>query len=162
MDKDSFFTMTPERRVQEVNRLLQKYELKEIAALIGIPYSTFTKEMRKGDYFYHQSDRKYYRFIRDEDEKSIKGKYGDSEVLSFIQENFDTLKSLIQNYQSSSFLLLDERVYRSNANFVNKSIKMNSEIYEEFSKFCEDNYPQYRLQDLIAQALIDFINKYKK
>ncbi|WP_339197701.1 hypothetical protein [Aeribacillus sp. FSL k6-2211] len=160
MDKDTFFTMTPEERVKKVNELLQKYELKEIADLIGIPYSTFTKEMRKDDYFYHQTDRKYYRFIRDE--KNIKGKYSDSEVLSFIQENFDTLKSLIQNYKSSSFLLLDERVYRSNANFVNKSIKMNSEIYEEFSKFCEDNYPQYQLQHLVAQALIDFMNKYKR
>lgn len=116
--------------------------------------------MRKCDYFYHQADRKYYRFIRDE--KNIKGKYGDSEVLSFIQENFDTLKSLIQNCKSSAFLLLDERVYRSNANFVNKSIKMNSEIYEEFSKFCEDNYPQYQLQHLVAQALIDFMSKYKR
>ena len=119
MDKNTFFTMSPEERVKKVNELLQKYELKEIADLIGIPYSTFTKEMRKSDYFYHQTDRKYYRFIRDE--KNIKGKYSDSEVLSFIQENFDTLKSLIQNYKSSSFLLLDERVYRSNANFVNKS-----------------------------------------
>lgn len=161
MDKDTFFTMAPEERVKKVNELLQKYELKEIADLIGIPYSTFTKEMRKGDYFYHQSDKKYYPFFRDENEKRKAGENRDSEELTFIRENLDALKSLLQNYKSST-LLLDERIYRNNAIFVNKSIKMNSEIYDEFSKFCEENYPQYQLQHLVAQALIDFMNKYKR
>lgn len=46
MNKDIFFTMTPMERVKEINVLLQKYDLKQIAEMMDIPYSTFTKEMR--------------------------------------------------------------------------------------------------------------------
>ncbi|MEC1652595.1 hypothetical protein P9D74_16975 [Bacillus vallismortis] len=57
MDKDTFFTTKPSKSVEEVNRLLQKYDLKRVAGMVGILYSNFTKEMRVGDYFYHHSDK---------------------------------------------------------------------------------------------------------
>lgn len=44
--------------------MLQKYDLKKVAEIVGIPYSIFTKEMRVGDYFYHQSDQQYYPFVK--------------------------------------------------------------------------------------------------
>jgi hypothetical protein len=43
--------------------MLQKYNLKEIRKLIGIPSSTFSKLMPEGDYLYHQADRQYYPFV---------------------------------------------------------------------------------------------------
>lgn len=38
---------------------------------------------------------------------------------------------------------------------------MNSGIYEELSKFCEEYYPHLKTQDVIAQTLIDAMNRYK-
>ena len=162
MDKDTFFTTKPSKRVEEVNRLLQKYDLREVAEMVGIPYSTFTKEMRVGDYFYHQSDKQYYPFVKSENER-IKGDQKDeSTELSFIKEHFDTLKGLLQMYQSNRLLVLDDRIYSKEAKFDNKSIKMNTELYDGFRKFCEEYYPQFKMQDLVAQALLDFTKKYMR
>ena len=160
MDKDTFFTMNPSIRVKEVNQLLQRYDLKKVAEIAGIPYSTFTKEMRVGDYFYHQSDKQYYPFVRSEDER-LKGKQKeDLDELAFIREHFEALKDLLQMYKSNRLLMLDERIYSKEAKYENKSLKMNTELYEEFKKFCEEYYPQFKIQDLICQSLLDFQSKY--
>jgi len=162
MNKDNFFTISPEKRVQEVNRLLQKNELKKVAEIVDVPYSTFTKIMREGDNFYHQSDRQYYPFIRPGSGRIVDGSNSQSDELDFIKENRDVLNRLIEMYQSNSLLILDESVYNKNAKYVNKSVKMNKEIYESYSQFCSDNYNHLKMQDLIAQALLDFMHKYKK
>lgn len=160
MDKDKFFTTKPSKRVEEVNRLLQKYDLKKIAEMVGIPYSTFTKEMRVGDYFYHQSDKQYYPFVRSEYERLKAEQTEESEELSFIKEHFDALKGLLQMYQPNKLLVLDERIYSKEAKYENKSVKMNTELYGDFKKFCEEYYPQFKIQDLICQSLLDFLSKY--
>lgn len=147
MDKDTFFTTKPAKRVVEMNRLLQKYDLKKVAEIVGIPYSTFTKEMRLGDYFYHQSDKQYYPFVRSENERLKAEKKDESDELLFIKEHFDILKSLLQMYQSNGLLVLDERIYSKDAKFGNKSIKMSTELYEEFKTFCDESYPQFKMQD---------------
>ena len=85
MDKDTFFTMNPSIRVKEVNQLLQRYDLKKVAEIAGIPYSTFTKEMRVGDYFYHQSDKQYYLFVRSEEERFKAEQKEESDELFFIR-----------------------------------------------------------------------------
>lgn len=85
-------------------------------------------------------------------------KYED--MLQFLKENFDQLKQLLNSVQRPP-LVLDQRIYSKNAVFANKSIKMNEEIYESFTKHCNENFPQFRLQDLIAQSLLDFMGKYK-
>lgn len=164
MNKETFLTMTPEERVKEINVLLQKYDLKQIAEMLDIPYSTFTKEMREGDYFYHQSDKRYYPFIRSEKglQKTGKVERSNEVELNFIKENLDDLKGLLQMYQDNTLLLLDEQIYGKNANFATKSIKMNLEIYEEFSQFCEEHYRHLKIQDLIAQSLLDFMKKYRR
>lgn len=162
MDKDTFFTTKPSIRIKEVNQLLQKYDLKKVAELIGIPYSTFTKEMRVGDYFYHQSDKQYYPFVRAEEERLKAEQKDESDEISFIKEHFDTLKSLLLMYQSNRLLVLDERIYSKEAKYENKSVKMNTNLYDEFKKFCEEYYPQYKIQDLICQSLLDFQCKYSR
>lgn len=162
MDKDNFFTITSKKRVEEVNILLKKYELKEVAERIGIPYSTFTKQMRIGDYFYHQTDKQYYPFVRSESERVRVEENNHADEIEFIKRNMEVLSNLIQSFQSNSLLLLDEQVYSKKANYENKNIKMNKDIYKSFSTFCELQYPHFKMQDLTAQALLDFMNKYQK
>lgn len=161
MDKEKFFTMTPSKRVQEINNLLQKYDLKEISELIGIPSSSLSKHMREGDYFYHQADKKYYPFVRSEEDRVSKLDNRNNAELDFIKNNLDDLQKILSLYQRSNLLMLDKRIYNRDAKYVNKSIKMNNDIYEGFSKFCDEYFPQYKMQDLIAQSLIDLMNRYK-
>ncbi|MEC1538344.1 hypothetical protein P9D55_20645 [Bacillus sonorensis] len=51
MDKDTCFIMKPVKGVEEVNHLLQQYDLKQISEMIGIPSAPFMKQMDSGDYF---------------------------------------------------------------------------------------------------------------
>lgn len=118
--------------------------------------------MRTGDYFYHQSDKQYYPFVRSEDERLKAEQMDESAELAFIKEHFNTLKGLLQMYQSNRLLMLDERIYSKEAKYENKSLKMNKELYEEFKKFCEKYYPQFKIQGLICQSLLDFQSKYSQ
>ncbi|WP_254391890.1 hypothetical protein [Terribacillus sp. DMT04] len=136
--------------------------MKKVAEIVGIPYSTFTKEMRVGDYFYHQSDKQYYPFVKSEDERIKADQKDKSDELSFLTEHCDALKSLVQLYQSNRLLVLDERIYSKEAKYENKSLKMNKELYDEFKIFCEEYYPQFKIQDLICQSLLDFQSKYSR
>ncbi|MEK4264170.1 hypothetical protein [Paenibacillus sp. FSL L8-0499] len=109
MNKEVFLTMSPDKRVEEINKMLQSLPLKEVAVRTGIAYSTFLKEMTAGDYVYIQRDNRYYKFLRDEDaslkskEESI-GVY--HEELLFLRENIDVLKQLV-NCNANPPLLLD-------------------------------------------------------
>lgn len=161
MDKDTIFTLTPEKRVQEVNKLLRKYDLKEISRLVGIPSSSLSKLMREGDYLYHQADKQYYPFVRSEEERVVTSNRKVDDETTFIKENMITLRKVVQYFKESGNLLLDKRIYSKNTKFVNKSIRMNNDIYEEFSSFCEDHFPHLKTQDVIAQALIDAMKRYK-
>ncbi|MCM3024190.1 hypothetical protein [Heyndrickxia ginsengihumi] len=161
MDKDTFIALAPAKRVQEVNKLLKDHSLTEISKLLGIPAGSFSKLMREGDYLYHQADKHYYPFVRSEDERVKSSQSEDNDEIAFIKDNVNTLKKMIQQFEEQGLLFLDKRIYSKEANFVNKSIRMNSDIYEEFSSFCEEYYPHLKMQDLIAQALIDTTNKYR-
>lgn len=161
MNKELFLAMSPEKRVEEVNKMLLTASLKEVADKIGIAYSTFLREMTVGDHVYIQRDNRYYKFIRDVDgvnpQADFNGDY--QEELHFLRENIDSLKKLV-NCGHRPPLILDQQIYSKSASFSNKSIKMSEQVYEKFTKYCSEQFPQFRLQDLIAQSLLDFIEKY--
>ncbi|MCR6112640.1 hypothetical protein HXA35_20085 [Bacillus sp. A301a_S52] len=158
MNREEFITLSPERRVEEVNHLLKKHTLREIAATLNFAYSTFTTEIRNnGEYQYNKKSKQYVKANVVGDKKEV-----NSETITFIDENKVILQRLIEMYQSNNLLLLDERVYSKNAKFENKSIKMNKDIYKEFSLFCDTHYNHLKLQDLISQAILDFTERYKR
>ncbi|WP_281998848.1 hypothetical protein [Priestia flexa] len=161
MDKNTILTMPPSIRVQEVNKLLEDHSLSEICELYGISSGSFSKLMREGDYLYHQADKRYYPFVRSEEERVKNPKSGDSDEIAFFKQNVDTLKKIVSQFEEQGLLLLDNRIYSREAKFVNKSIRMNNDIYEEFSSFCEEYYPHLKTQDVIAQTLIDAMDRYR-
>ena len=161
MDKDKFIAMSPAERVRVVNKFLQDHDLREISSQIGIPSSSFSKLMREGDYIYHKADKRYYPFVRTEEERITRTKSNDDSGLSFIKHHEKTLKMIIEQFEHTGLLVLDKRIYSNDATFSNKSIRMNNDIYEEFSGFCEKYFPHLKIQHIIAQALIDAMTRYK-
>lgn len=161
LDREQFYNTTPDKRVVIINEMLKNSSLKEVAKQIGVPESSFSKEMIRGDYVYIKRDNQYYKFIRNENMISNNHQpYQDA--INFIEQNIDELKALIRQREDiRNMLILDEQVYSKKAKYTNKSIKMNSEVYDKFGKFCAEKYPFLTIQDLVAQALIDFINRYK-
>ena len=82
------------------------------------------------------------------------------EELLFLKTNLDILKKLTSSCEEGQFLVLDKQIYDPNARFVNKNIKVNQQVYEQFTKLCDSKFRHLKIQDLIAQALLDFIYKY--
>ncbi|WP_342488862.1 hypothetical protein MKX67_03700 [Cytobacillus sp. FSL W7-1323] len=161
MNKENFTTMPSYQRIIEVNKLLQNHDLKEISKLIGISLSTFSKLMREGDYLYHQGDKQYYPFVRSEKERTKNPSENDSDDIAYIKKHQRTLKRLLQHLEENGILFLDKRIYSKASKYTNKSIRMNTEVYEEFSNFCDEHYPHLKMQDIVAQALLDAIQRYK-
>lgn len=166
MNKEEFLTMDPETRVKKINKMLETTPLNEIAKELDIPYSSFLSEMTKGDYVYIKRDKKYFKFIRDENTQlgsraeTFTADY--SEELSFLKNHLGTLKRMVSSQENVQPLILDKRIYDAKTKFVNKNIKVNVSIYQEFTALCENKFRHLKIQDLIAQALLDFINKYSK
>lgn len=166
MNKDRFFTMDVDKRADEINKMLINSDLKGVAEKLGIAYSSFTKEMQKSDFVFIARENQYFKFIRDKEllgtvKPSDKATTGFQEELTFIKENIEALKRLISTLDESPTLVLDKEIYNSKAKYVNKNLKLNEAIYEKFSKLCENQFPHLKVQDLIAQSLLEFINTYQ-
>lgn len=166
MNKDRFFTMNVDKRAEEINKMLVNSDLKGVAEALSLPYSSFTKEMQKGDYVFIARENQYFKFIRDKESLgTVKSTdistAGFQEELSFLRENFEILKRLVDTANESPTLVLDKEVYNSKSKYVNKNLKLNESIYERFSNMCENQFPHLKVQDLIAQSLLSFINEYQ-
>ncbi|OMD62991.1 hypothetical protein BSK62_22040 [Paenibacillus odorifer] len=157
MNKDTFFNIPHDVRVTEINNMLQTMKLKEVSEQLDIAYSTFLKEMTAGDYVYVQRENRYFKFIREDSIPQTLSHSDFTEELLFIRENLNYFKTMLV---TESDLIISKKVHSKDAAFSNRSIKMNDEIYADFSNYCHEKFPQFRLQDLIAQSLLDFIEKY--
>jgi hypothetical protein len=161
LKKEEFLATDPDLRVKTINKMLETTPLNDIAKKLDIPYSTFLSEMTKGDYVYIKRDKKYFKFIRNENSLIEQTRNSDySEELSFLKKHLDVLKKLVSSHENAQPMVLDKQVYDVKAKFVNKNIKVNASIYQQFTELCENKFRHLKIQDLIAQALLDFINKY--
>lgn len=152
-------------RASYVNELLKKEgDLKKVAQSLGIKYSSFCKEMRTGGYSYNQSKKQYektltldeYIKIRDyEKETSEK-----EDAINFLTSHLTEIKEILYVYSEN--LILDSKVYQPNIPTTIKSLKINEEIYKEFSNLAKSQFSQYKVSDLVSQALYDFTKKYGK
>lgn len=99
--------------------------------------------MRDGDYIYHTAEKQYYRFVRSEQEREsvISNTIDKNGELSFLNQHIDTLKKVITHFEEYGALILDKSIYSKDAEHVNKNIRMNNNIYKEFSNFCDEYYP---------------------
>lgn len=153
--------MNPDIRSKKINKMLETMQLPDIAKSLDMPSSTFSSEMQKGDYVYIKRDKKYFKYLRDE--HNVQGELKTSDYnkeLLFIKENYDIIKNIISNQDKNTTLVLDKKIYDAKAKYVNKNIKVNDSIYQEFTSMCESQFRHLKIQDLIAQAFVDFNAKY--
>lgn len=88
---------------------------------------------------YHNGDKKYYPFVRSEDKRTNK-ESGKTKLLNF-KEHHDTFKKVIKYIEENELLFLDKH---KGSMYANKSIRMNTEVYEKLSSFCEEYHLQFK------------------
>lgn len=159
MDKQKFLTLDCKQRVEVVNDLLKNnHDLQQVADKIGINYSTFTKVMQEDDFVYIKRENQYYKFIRNPDAISAIGNNAD-DLTAFLAENIDTLKQIIEKHIANDDFTIDKKIFASKLS--TKTFRMPEELYQQFVLTCEKEFPHLKIQDIIAQLLLDFIDKYK-
>ncbi|WP_016992290.1 hypothetical protein [Lysinibacillus boronitolerans] len=160
MNKDKFLALDCKQRVEFVNDLLKNtdYDLQKVADSIGINYSTFTKLMTQEDYIFVKRDGQYFRFIRNENAISSMDNSAD-DLTVYLNENMDVLKQIIEKHKASNDFTIDKKIFASKLS--TKTFRMPEELYQQFVLTCEEEFPHLKIQDIIAQLLLDFSDKYK-
>jgi|SRR5690625_164863 len=169
MTPEKFMNLPMKKKLETVNQLLEKEtkdHLKNVSEKLGLPYNTFTKMMRdNGNFHYNQSIKRYEKLMSLEDyEKYLQlqsiTNHGSNEALKFVEDHLDDLRSLLGTDEKQ--LVLDPKVYDLTTKTGNKSLQLNLEIFEAFSRFIATEFPHYRQRDLLSQSLLEFIRKYQK
>ncbi|MBQ7232431.1 MAG: hypothetical protein IJX07_04295, partial [Bacillales bacterium] len=83
-------------------------DLQQVAAHIGMNYSSFTKAMQEGDYVYIKRENLYYKFVRDEN-FIIHNHTVEDEVTLCLKENFELLKAIVTKYNANDDFSIDKR-----------------------------------------------------
>lgn len=159
MNKEKFLALDCKQRVEVVNDLLKNnHDLQQVADKIGINYSTFTKVMQEDDFVYIKRLNQYYKFLRVENAVlSIDNSADD--LTAFLNENKDVLKQIIEKHKASNDFTIDKKIFASKLS--SKTFRMPEELYQQFVLTCEREFPHLKIQDIIAQLLLEFSDKYK-
>ncbi len=159
VNNDYFFTMNTRQRAKMVNDLLKKesWDLQQIAEHFGINYSTFTKAMQEDDYVYIKRDNQYYKFVRD-DKQIMQINIGESEEIAYLIQHVETLRSIIERHSNNENFVLDKRIFRSSSKISAKNFRISDDLYKEFVQTCDVHFPQYKIQDIIAQMILNFVD----
>lgn len=160
MDKDKFLNLCSKKRVEVVNELLKNksFDLQQVADFINVNYSTFTKIMQEDDYVYIKRENQYYKFVRDENVISAINNSAD-DLTAYLNENMNVLKQIIEKHKANYDFTIDKKIFASKLS--TKTFRMPEELYQQFVLTCEKEFPHLKIQDIIAQLLLDFSDKYK-
>ncbi|MCM3317324.1 hypothetical protein M3603_11775 [Rummeliibacillus stabekisii] len=157
MNEIDFRGLVAEERVEYVNDCLKKNMiLKEVALKIGIAYSSMTTLLNKDGYHYSRQHKQYIPVSFE----NKGGEHKDNDVITYIINNEAIIRRIIEFHKMAS-LIISPKVYDNSVNFVTKNFKINETILYDFQTLMSEKYPQYRLQDAISQAILDFIERYK-
>ncbi|WP_342558238.1 hypothetical protein [Metasolibacillus sp. FSL K6-0083] len=161
MNNNNFPTISSKQRVKIVNDLLKKegFDLQKVADHLGMKYSTFTKLMQEDDYVYIKRDNQYYKFVRDEGLLTAMPQSDDEEI-TYIKSNFALLKSLIERHKDNNDFILDKRIFHSSSKIATKNFRISDDLYKQFVKTCDEHFPHLKIQDIIAQLLLGFVDQY--
>ena len=112
--------------------------------------------MKEGGCRYSRAMKQYIPIAEVQQSK----KANEEEFLSFLIDNAGVIHKIIDE-NSSKQLTFDSSIYQTGDTFTSKTVKIKTNTFNEFQTLLKDKSPQFRFQDMLTQAIIDFIKKYK-
>ncbi|HFQ6533930.1 hypothetical protein [Clostridioides difficile] len=183
MNRSEFDNKDVKEQLDYINKkLLEGITLTNICKEIGIGRTTIRNRFKKNGYEYNSSQKLYTSIVEIIELKSsdkVVQKESSNKVVEADNGNFNDLKDILYNFNEMSTKLNEvynwyesqssNKIVRTNkleiedfqGNVVTRSYKVYESIQQEFVAFCETN-KKYRVQDIISQALKDFMDKYNK
>lgn len=163
MNKQELLSMKIEERVKAINEMLLEEgvtKVEDVANKIGVS-SSFLGKLLTQDGLYCYS-RAYKQYVPRE-RKDSKVTFEKNEVIKYLQENYHAIKRLIDRElktESDNVLVLSSKVVQFSSEYVVRNTKVTKTVNDEFTKLCEEKFSFLKLQDLLAQAMLEFTEKY--
>lgn len=166
MNKDEFNKLEIEQQVEYINKGLEVESLTKVCASIGIGRSTVSKRFKnKG---YELIDNKYIKTtINTKKTNTTNIKTTEDKEVKALEQKIKSLELEIQGIKD----ILD-RVVEKNTKKLSKvkeyegaevvrSYRINEEVQKEWKVFCKA-HSEYKVGDLLANAMVEYMNKNNK
>ncbi|MGK7379597.1 hypothetical protein ACSFXN_17415 [Planococcus sp. 1R117A] len=98
------------------------------------------------------------------EEKEHNSKDDSQEFMDYLLANAEVIKKVIEEVieeSNSRQIIFDSSIFQTDSPFTSKTVKIKNSTLEEFQQLLKEKFPQFRTQDVLTQAIIDFIKKYK-
>lgn len=175
MDRKEFANLTIDKQIEFINTSLEQHKtLTKVCELEGLRRNTVRDKFQSHGYRLVDSQfvkedikaasvTKVHKDIT-EPKATIQSDKNTIKMIKAIQEELEQLKEEVKILKINSAAPI-----KPNANLTimpftgtseNKSFRVDSKVSKEFNSFCK-KYKEYKKQDLLSQALKEFIDKYK-
>lgn len=158
MKEVTFRNLSKTEQLRWINQRLQDTgsKVEELAKEIGISSSSLSFLMKESGCRYSRAKKQYLPII----ETNNPAKTEQQEFTEYLLTNAEVIRKIIDE-SSSKRLIFDSSIYQTNNPFTSKTVKIKKDTLDEFQRLLKEQFPQFRTQDVLTQAIIDFINKYK-
>lgn len=187
MIRSDFDDLNVMKQIEYINgKLTEGDTLTELCKNIGISRSTIRDRFKKVSYEYNKSINQYEYIVEIiEDKKEVSCEtieviekdtilvkdidLKDNEILTSIIHNYNEINNKLNEMYSWYKLQSSNKVVATDSfkvddfegDIVVRSFKLYENIQKEFLEFCKKNN-KYKVQDILSQALKEFLDKYNK
>lgn len=171
MNKDKFLELNIKDKIEFINsKRREGLSSKEIREGLQISEKKLQKIIKEGNYVYSQKDKQYILAEENSDVKNYKSNevvVSNNEYIKLMNvlNNIDDMNSKIEEMykwytmQTNMIENVDLKIDKFEDTIVTRSYKIYNEIQKEFAEYCKSQ--PYKTQDIISQALKEFLQKYK-
>lgn len=165
MELQDFKKLSIRERVDLVNQLFNDFPefktLQEVAEHLDLSPSTMSSLLAEGDYVFIKREQRFYPFVRDHS-LIINQSEKPPNNLTYLEENLNQLKRIIEREKGSLDFRIDPRVVRPTKDTTtSRNVKLPDTINEEFSRICDELFPYLKVQDIHAHVLLEFCDRYR-
>ena len=185
MNKEQFEGLELEQQIEHINKLLETLSLTKACANVGIARKTLSGQFERAGYKLDKTIKKYVKTgnsttsntreaIQKEQEQSKKAnniKVLENRVES-LEKELEQLKAIVLSNTNNTIEITDigntsntREIKKYNTNdLVSRNYKIDRAVADEFVKFCKVNKLKYdyKVSDLITNALVEYMEKFNK
>ena len=179
MDRNTFLNMNIDSKINYINNELNKgLKVIEIRESLNVGEKELQKIIKSGGYKYNSKIKNYIRVTEVvngyNNNQSVVG-YKSSDIvvsnseyeklintINDIQSMNDKLNEVYNWYELQNKVVekIELRIDPNNNDTVTRSFKVYEDVYKDFLELSK-KHSTYKIQDLISQAIKEFVDKYK-
>lgn len=170
MTGEQFKALGLEQQVEYINSLLKTTSLTKASASIGIARKTLSGQFERAGYKLDKNIKQYIRINNNTNEKAQKlnnkalGGSNSSNNSNSLEARVNSLEKQIEGIMAmletnkNNTSELNIRTFEGEK--VARSYKVDNEVQKQFKAFCKA-HSEYAVGDILANAMLEFMNKYK-